>query len=71
MHQNPRNATIIIMAIGMKHTFTRFMIDLKGGKGAATLRGIRRDDTSSDDQRKKNAGVGESEKEVRIMVNEK
>ena len=62
---------VLIMAIGMKHTFTGIMIDLRGGKGAATLRGVSRDDTSSDDQRQQSIGVGESEKEVKAVVNEK
>lgn len=43
------------------------MIDLRGGKGTV-VRGMSRDDSSSDRQRE---GVGESEKEAEAMVEAK
>ena len=52
---------------GITHTFTGIMIDLRGGKGTV-VRGMSRDDSSSDRQRE---GVGESEKEAEAMVEAK
>ena len=61
---------MLIVNTGMAHTFKGIMIDLRGGKGTV-VRGLSRDDTSSDDQRKNSDGVGESEKEAKAVVDEK
>ena len=52
----------------MAHTFKGIVMDLTGRKGTV-VRGMSRDDTSSDDQRQTSVGVGE--KEIKATVNEK
>ena len=48
----------------MAYTFKGIMIDLRGGKGTV-VRGMSRDDSSSDGQH------GQSEKEAKAVVEEK
>ena len=46
------------------------MIDLKGGNGSV-VRGMSRDDSSSDGKREQSVGLGGSEKEAKAVVQEK
>ena len=58
---------MVTVETGMAHTFKGIMIDLRGGKGTV-VRGMSRDDSSSDGQRE---GTGESEKKAKAVVQEK
>ena len=46
------------------------MMDLKGGNGSV-VRGMSRDDSSSDGQREQSVGVGVGEKEAKAVIQEK